>query len=315
MKVIVTGASGFVGKYLVQLLLQHNHTVIAIGINNSAFLKEMNVPIYKIDIVDATALKSCFKNEQPDAVVHLAAISNIPITWNKPELTIDINIHGTVNVLETLYQVNPKATLLNIGSGDEYGLAAKSGVPLTEDVLCQPQNPYSISKYCAEQLVLQLGKRYHMHVIHVRPFNHFGPGQARGFVTADFASQIAAIERGEQKPVIRVGDISASRDFTFVSDVVTAYVTLLEDDVPSGVYNICSGKARKIQDILDELISLSNKHIDIEIDPEKFRPSEVPFFVGNCDKLKNTIKWNPYHSFKEGMYEVLNYWRNIKAST
>lgn len=309
MKILVTGAGGFVGKYLTRLLLDHGHNLVVVGIGNGSFFKGWSVPTYEIDILDYDLLLNCMKQEMPDAVIHLAAISNVPLSWKKPGLTIDINVHGTINVLNALYAANSKAKLLNIGSSDEYGLAAQIGVPLTEDVLCQPQNPYAISKYCAEQMVLQLGKKYGMNVLHTRSFNHFGPGQAKGFVTSDFASQIAAIERGEQEPVLRVGDLSASRDFTFVTDVVAAYVALIENDVPSGVYNICSGKARKVEDILRQLVVLSFVPIKIERDPDKMRPSEVPFFVGSADKLKQVTKWDIRHDFKNGLKEVLDYWR------
>jgi len=309
MKILVTGAGGFVGEYLVKLLLAHKHDVVAIGVNNGAFLKELAIPTHEINILDMAALQERMNIEKPDAVIHLAAISNVPLSWSKPGLTVDVNIHGTVNVLEALYIANPKAKFVNIGSSDEYGLAAKKGEPLTEDILCQPQNPYSISKYCAEQFVLQLGKEHNMKVVHTRSFNHFGPGQAKGFVTTDFASQIAEIEKGKQEPVIKVGDLSAYRDFTFVADVVAAYVALLEKDVESGVYNICSGKERKMEEILNTLVSLAKVKIKVEIDQNRLRPSEVPFFVGNCDKLKKTTAWQPKYDFKQGMKEVLEYWR------
>lgn len=305
MKVLVTGAGGFVGEYLVKLLKAHNHDVVAIGINNGAFLKELSVPTHVVNILDYPVLRETMQNVVPDAVIHLAAVSNVPISWNKPGLTIDVNIHGTVNVLQALYEVNPKAKFLNIGSSDEYGLTAKCRKPLTEDMPCQPQNPYSISKYCTEQMVLQLGKKYGMNVISTRSFNHFGPGQAKGFVVSDFASQIKAIEEGEQEPVIRVGDLSAARDFTFVSDVVEAYVSLIEKDVESGVYNVCSGKAMTVQEILDMMLHLSSKEIKVEIDEGKFRPSEVPFFVGCADKLSNATGWKVSTDIVDGLKNIL----------
>lgn len=305
MKVLVTGAGGFVGEYLVKLLKAHNHDVVAIGINNGAFLKELSVPTHVVNILDYPVLRETMQNVVPDAVIHLAAVSNVPISWNKPGLTIDVNIHGTVNVLQALYEVNPKAKFLNIGSSDEYGLTAKCGKPLTEDMPCQPQNPYSISKYCTEQMVLQLGKKYGMNVISTRSFNHFGPGQAKGFVISDFASQIKAIEAGEQEPVIRVGDLSAARDFTFVSDVVEAYVSLIEKDMESGVYNVCSGKAMTVQEILDMMLHLSSKEIKVEIDEGKFRPSEVPFFVGCADKLSNATGWKVSTDIVDGLKNIL----------
>lgn len=306
MKVLVTGAGGFVGEYLVKLLKVHNHDIVAIGINNGTFLKELSIPTHVVNILDYPVLRETMQNVVPDAVIHLAAVSNVPISWNKPGLTIDVNIHGTVNVLQALYEVNPKAKFLNIGSSDEYGLTAKCGKPLTEDMPCQPQNPYSISKYCTEQMVLQLGKKYGMNVISTRSFNHFGPGQAKGFVVSDFASQIKAIEAGEQEPVIRVGDLSAARDFTFVSDVVEAYVSLIEKDVESGVYNVCSGKAMTVQEILDMMLSLSSRNIKVEVDEGKFRPSEVPFFVGCADKISSTTAWKVSTDIVDGLRNTLN---------
>ena len=309
MRILVTGAGGFVGEYLLRHLLEHQHEVAAMGIGGGAFLKEMGVPSHEVDILDVAAVESCMETFCPEAVIHLAAISNVPLSWEKPGLTVDVNIHGTVNILQTLYKVSSKAKFLSIGSSDEYGLAAKAGLPLTEEVPCRPQNPYSISKYAAEQMVLQIGKKYGMTVLHTRSFNHFGPGQAKGFVTTDFASQIAAIERGAQEPVIRVGDLTAARDFTFVADVVRAYAALVEQEVPGGVYNICSGKAHTMQEILDELLSLSPVKISVEKDEARMRPSEVPFFVGDCAKLKKATGWEPRHDFHQGMRETLDYWR------
>lgn len=310
MKVLVTGAGGFVGEYLIKLLLSHKHSVTAMGVGNGAFLKELKVPTYEVNILDYDTVLKCFQKEMPDAVIHLAAISNVPLSWEKPGLTVDVNIHGTINVLTALLTVNPLGKFLNIGSSDEYGLAAQIGKPLTEDVLCQPQNPYAISKYCAEQMVLQMAKKHKAKVIHVRSFNHFGPGQALGFVTADLASQIAQIEKGMIPPVLNVGEIHASRDFTFVADVVAAYVALIEKDVAGGVYNICSSKARSVEEILKVLIGLSTKKINVKVDEARLRSSEVPYFVGNCDKLKKATGWEPIYDFQKGMAEVLNYWRN-----
>lgn len=301
------------GEYLLRLLLAHGHAVHAMGIGGGAFLGEMGVPSHEVDILDMGAVRSCMEAVRPEAVIHLAAISNVPLSWEKPGLTIDVNIRGTVNVMEALHQANPSAKFLSIGSSDEYGLAAKAGIPLKEDIPCQPQNPYAISKYCAEQMVLQLGKKYGMTVLHTRSFNHFGPGQAKGFVTTDFASQIAAIEAGKQEAVMRVGDLSASRDFTFVADVVRAYGALVEQEVPGGVYNICSGKAHTMQEILEELLSLSGAEIAVEKDEARMRPSEVPFFLGNCDKLKAATGWEPEYDFHRGMKETLEYWRNRQA--
>lgn len=309
LKILVTGAGGFVGTHLTALLLRHGHHVSAMGLGDCEFLRERQVPCYEKDILDAAGVKACMAEVRPDAVIHLAAVANVPFSWEHPAQTVDVNIRGTVNVFSALQQVNPAAKFLSVGSSDEYGLAAKSGKPLTEDTPCQPQNPYSISKCSAEQLVLQLGRARGMNVICTRSFNHFGPGQRKGFVVSDFASQIAAIEKGQQEPVMQVGDLSASRDFTYVDDVVAAYAALVEQDVSSGVYNICSGASHTMQEVLDALRGMSAVAIEMRKDPRRLRPSEVPFFIGDPHKIFAATQWKPRVGFLDGLSMVLDDWR------
>lgn len=309
MKVLVTGAGGFVGKYLVDNLIKNNCDVVAIGVNNGKHINNCGIRSHVINILDYTVLEETFRIEKPDAVIHLAAISNVPISWDNPAVTIDVNVKGAVNVFLALANTNPNGIMLNIGSSDEYGLTAKKGIPLTEDMLCQPQNPYSISKYCTEQMLLQLSKKYGTKVISTRSFNHFGPGQATGFAIPDFASQIVKIERGKQEPIIKVGDLSASRDFTYVEDVVEAYMALIMNDVESGVYNICSNKGRRIEDILFDLLKLSDVNIKVEIDSRKLRPVEVPLFVGDYNKIEKATGWQPKCDYLESIRKVMNYYR------
>ena len=310
MKILLTGAGGFVGGHLIELLLAHGHELCSMGYGAPQGLASEKHR--EIDILDKAAVKALVAEFEPEALVHLAAISNVPVCWQNPAKAISVNVCGMVNVLEAFGEVCPGGTFLSIGSSDAYGLAAKVGRPLVEDDVCLPQNPYAISKLCAEQLALQLGKRYGVKVIHTRSFNHFGPGQALGFVVSDFASQVAEIEAGEKLPVISVGDLSAARDFTYVSDVVAAYAALLENDVPAGVYNICSGKARKIQEVLEALLKLSTVQVEVRKDPARMRPSEVPFFVGNGQKLREATGWKPEVNFEEGLGKVLAYWRQKK---
>ena len=300
LKVLVTGAQGFVGRYLVQALLRHEHEVVTAGHRCA----------YDIDLTDKLAVFRCMKEVRPDAVVHLAAVSNVPYAWEHPAQAVEVNVSASTYLLEAFAQVQPQGTFLFVGSSDAYGLTAKAGRPLVETDLCQPQNPYAISKLCAEQMMLQLGHRLGVRVLATRSFNHFGPGQAKGFVVSDFASQIAAVERGEQEPVLRVGDLSAARDFTFVTDVVAAYVALLETKgIAPGIYNVCSGQTHEIYEVIDGLLQFSLVKIKVAKDPERFRPSEVPRFVGSAKKLQEATGWRPRVPFLEGLGRVLEDWR------
>lgn len=307
MKVLVTGAGGFVGKHLLKALLDRNHIVAALGIGCQA-LKGMPVALYEANILDFVAILEAMKAFKSDAVIHLAAQSNVPKSWNMPDETAKINIIGTINVFKAFCNVNINGKFINIGSGDEYGLTASKCSLLTEDVKCEPQNPYAISKLCAEQMVLQLGNLYGLNVISTRSFNHFGPYQQKGFVVSDFASQIAAIVLGKQKPEIKVGNIEVARDFLYVGDIVNAYTELLENNVESGVYNVASGKSMVIKDILKTLIKLSNKDIEILVDDSKVRKYDVKSFAGDNSKILKATNWKYDSNIEKHLKYTLDYW-------
>lgn len=310
MKVLVTGAGGFVGKHLLRALLDKNHIVAALGIGCQA-LKDMPVALYEANILDFRAVLESMKAFNPDAIIHLAAQSNVPKSWDMPEETTQINIIGTVNVLKTFRNVNINGKFINIGSGDEYGLTASKCSLLTEDMKCEPQNPYAISKWCAEQMTLQLGKLYGLNVISTRSFNHFGPYQQKGFVVSDFASQIAAIVLGKQKPEIKVGNVEVARDFLYVGDVVNAYVALLENDVESGVYNVASGRSMIIKDILKTLIKLSNKDVEIIVDDSKVRKYDIKSFAGDNSKVRKATNWKYDANIEKSLKYTLDYWIRV----
>ena len=310
MKILITGAAGFVGGHLIKAFAERGHKLAAIDLGTSPLFEKYGVVAHQADLLDKAAMLEVMAEEKPDAVVHLAAIANVPFAWEHPAKTMAVNVGGTATLLEALAEAVPGGKILTIGSSDAYGLTAKCGQPLAEEQPCQPQNPYSISKLCAEQLAIQLAGKYGLTVIAARSFNHFGPGQKPGFVVSDFASQVAAIEKGEQEPVLSVGDLTAARDFTYIDDIIAAYVALTEKEIPTGIYNICSGKPRKIEEVLQGLLALSTKEIEVRKDPARMRPSEVPFFVGDGRKIFEATGWQPKTDFQAGLEKTLDYWRD-----
>lgn len=308
MKILVTGAGGFVGQHLIKKLLLNKYSVIAMDFAQNSVLEKYNIPVYNTNILNFIDVENVINKEQPNVIVHLAAQSNVGISWKSTNLTTSVNIEGSLNLYKAFFNINPQGLFLNIGSSDEYGLTAKMGIPLTEEMECKPQNPYSISKYCTEQLLLQLSKKDNVKLVSTRSFNHFGPGQRTGFVISDFASQIAKIKLGIINNEIYVGDLSAARDFLYIDDIINAYIAIIENSVPNGIYNISSGKSYKIQDILNLLINLSGEEIKINIDKNKFRPAEVSNFVGASYKLKSVTSWEAKTSLMEGLKKTLDYW-------
>lgn len=313
MRIMVTGANGFVGQHLVKHLKQ-KHIVFATG-RSPVPLSDMNVPYLCMDITDPSSIKESLKQSVPDAVFHLAAQSMVKLAWVDPITTLQVNIIGTINLVDALKDILP-CRLITVGSSEEYGLTGKSGEPLTEDHPCLPQNPYAISKLTMGQVALQLAQRHELKLIHVRPFNHFGPGQQLGYVVSDFASQVAEIEQNIKPPVLMVGNLSARRDFSNVRDVVQAYSLLLEKNPASGIYNVCSGIDRSAQEILEILLNYATVPIEVKQDKHKLRPSEVPLFVGSYAKLKQATGWQPRQKFENSILETLNWWRNkVKMDT
>lgn len=308
MKVLVTGADGFVGSHLVQQLLLKNHIVFAglLGENQSF---RFPIKINYFNLKDPLSVDNLIRLTKPDGIIHLAAQSMVKVAWDDPAETIAVNTVGTINLVKAVQKYSPESKVVIIGSGEEYGLTGKKRLPLKEDDPCLPQNPYAVSKLAMGQIAMQLAKHYQLRIFHVRPFNHFGPGQRKGFVVSDFSSQIASIESGLAPPIIKVGNLTAQRDFIHVLDVVEAYLKILETEISPGIYNICSGIPHTAQEILDVLLNYARLPISIESDPEKFRPIDVPIYIGSMEKLQTATGWKPRRDFYHSLVETLDWWR------
>lgn len=298
MKVVITGGRGFVGTYLQEELKK----------NWQGEIDVWDIP--DVDITKPEQYRDRLKELQPAWLVHLAAISSVPVATKDPALTQRVNVEATQNILEAIEELSPATNMFVTSTADIYGSTplTTSGSPLSELSLeeAQPRNPYAQSKWEMEKMI---EADFNDRVLRVRSFPHVGPGQGLGFVTADFASQVAAIEAGKQEPIMKVGSLEAQRDFTDVRDVVRAYRLLMERGQLGEVYHVARGKAISIQEILDQLLAMSNVNITVEQDPARLRAQDIPVLVGDATKLREATGWQPTIPLQQTLQEVLDWWR------
>lgn len=306
-KILLTGGGGFVGKHLSAELKTHGHQVFQADL---PVVAKMDQGILPMDLCDEKSLKNVLESVQPDVIFHLAAQSNVPLSWKEPAMTVDTNITGSIRFFTLAAEIVPSARFIFIGSGDEYGVGCDLEHPFEETTLCKPLNPYAVSKFSAGMILEQLAQRHNTDFIHLRPFNHFGPGQREGFVVSDFCAQVARIEAGLQSSVMQIGCLEAMRDLSFVADVVAAYVMFAEAEEHKHIlYNICSGIPRKIQEVLDGLLVHSQVEIRTEIDMARYREPENPVLYASNGRIKQEFNWSPAVDFASGLLQTLNFWR------
>lgn len=309
MKALIIGAAGFVGRYLADHLQRDcGWSVSVTKLAQETFTMD-GVEVHSLDILDADAVLSLLQEEKPDYIFHLAAQSSVALSWKQPGLTVDVNVKGCVHVLDAVRQLEPMPRVLLIGSGEEYGHVRGEEIPLSEENALRPGNIYAATKACQNMLGKIYADAYRMPVMMVRAFNHIGPGQAPMFVVSDFCKQVAEIEAGKREPVMRVGNLTAQREFTDVRDIVRAYALLIQKGRDGETYNVGSGHAVCIQHILDQIVALSDADICVEVDPAKLRPVDVPMIEADIRKLTEVTGWKPQIALADTLREVLDYWR------
>ncbi|HPM75511.1 MAG TPA: GDP-mannose 4,6-dehydratase [bacterium] len=308
MKILVTGASGFVGRHLTDHLRAHGDQVVAAffpaGLEPDETIEHREL----LDIREAQAVERLLAAYDIDAVIHLAAQAFVPEGEINPAETMAINIGGTANLLRALTLHRPRARLLLVSSAEVYGSAPPEKMPFTEVSQPQPANFYAQSKLLTEQLALYQARLHGLDVIVARPFTHIGPGQSPRFSISGFARQLAEIKAGRQQPVLRVGNLSARRDITDVRDVVSAYRLALRSVSSGSIFNICTGKAFIIEELVRKLIGIAAMEIDIEIDPTRLRPIDLPVLYGSADKLLRETGWRPQRPIEETLRDIYRYW-------
>lgn len=313
MTALITGVCGFVGQYLATHLLEQGEHVFGTYLDledrsrmGSALSRR--VGLLQGDIRNPKKMGMVLRRTQPDAVYHLAAISSVGMSISRPVATMDINVSGTTGLLEALKRESPKTPVLFASSAEVYGKVRPSEVPIRETQKPAPRNPYAASKWAAEEVCHYYERTFGMRIVVARAFNHTGPGQATGFVIPDFASQIAGIERSG-RGTLRVGNLEARRDLSDVRDIVRGYRLLILKGKPGEVYHLGSGRAHRVGDLLKRLIKLSSRPIQVEEDPDRMRPSDIPVLAGSLAKTRRATGWKATIPIERTLSDTLEYWR------
>jgi len=313
-KIFITGIAGFVGSHLAELLLSRGDTVYGLlrSRSNTDHIKSVidKLHLEDADLMDTHSLYTTVARIRPDYIFHLAAQSFVPTSWVSPSVTLEVNIVGSANLFEAVRMAKIDPVIQIACSSEEYGLVHADELPIREDNPLRPLSPYAVSKCAMDYLGYQYNQSYKVRIIRTRGFNHTGPRRGDTFAESNFAKQIALIEKGRQEPVIHVGNLEASRDYTDVRDMVRAYVLSVEKCTPGDVYNICSGATIKISDMLNILLSMTKIKVKIQEDPDRMRPSDVPVLLGDNSKFVKKTGWKPEIPFTKTLEDLLNYWRS-----
>lgn len=310
-KVLITGANGFAGAHLSQYLIGLGQEVLGVDRASKSVLKSARYDFISCDVCDTEKIKSLIRDYRPQYIIHLAAKSSVADSWADLSEIYKVNCFGQLNILEAAIALRPMPRVLVACSGQEYGVVLPEELPLTEESSLRPNNPYATSKVFQDFLGYQYFLSYNLPVVRSRAFNHTGPGQSTLFVCSDFAEQIVCIEKGQKEPIIEVGNLGAKRDFSDVRDVVRAYWDLATKGRAGEVYNICSGRAFSAKEVLEILLKFSKEKIEVKVNLDKSRPSDIPVLVGDFRKINSETGWKPRIPFKKTLEDLLNWWREV----
>ena len=311
-KVLITGIAGFAGSHLAEYLYSQKFTVFGFFLSNHSLANlshlKGKINLIECDLLDSKKIEKNVRLTNPDYVFHLAAFSSPKDSFKNPKETLKNNIFGQINLLESLAKIKSNAKILIVGSADEYGQVDPKNLPIDEKTPLSPISPYAVSKVAQDMLGLQFFLHHGLQIIRVRPFNHIGPRQSHAFVVPAFAAQIAALEK-KDGGIMKVGNLKNSRDFTDVRDMVRAYLLALEQGVAGEVYNIGSGKAVKIADILKIMIGLSKEKIIVKEDSKRSPPQDIKMIYCDASKFKKTTGWRPTIPLLKTLSDTIEYER------
>jgi GDP-4-dehydro-6-deoxy-D-mannose reductase len=310
--ILVTGASGFAGSHLVDLLTSEGgHSIVGWHGPDRPPSSTSAIRWRAVDLRDGGAVDREIAAVRPSIVYHLAGVPRVDTSWKSIVPHLDINVMGTHHLLQAIKRHAAGCRALVISSGLVYKPAAD---PVDEASPCLPSNPYALSKLAQDQLSLRSAHDDGLEVVVARPFNHIGPRQDPAFAIASFARQIALAEAGRTEPRIRVGNVETRRDLIDVRDVVRAYRGLAAHGVRGEAYNVSSGRAVRIGDVLDELLRAATVRMDVQVDPDLFRESDAPVLVGDAARIRKTIGWTPTYTLSQTLRDTLSWWRTAIAT-
>jgi GDP-4-dehydro-6-deoxy-D-mannose reductase len=306
---LVTGATGFAGSHLGDQLLAVEPVVAAWASRGGRppAAGDPRVRWTAVDLLDRDGVGRALAELRPSLIYHCAGVAHVGESWSRPERALRVNVMGTHHVLEGVRTAGLECPVLVTGSALVY---RSSSLPITEDDPIGPSDPYGVSKLAQEMLALRFQPAP---VFLVRPFNHAGPRQSPAYITSSIAQQIAEIEAGLREPVLSVGNLETRRDITDVRDTVRAYRMLVQHGRPARPYNVCSGRAYRMRDLLDALVGLSDRTIDVEVDPSRLRPSDNPVIAGDRSRITAEAGWTPQIPIEQTLGDLLKYWRHETA--
>ncbi|MFA5377913.1 MAG: GDP-mannose 4,6-dehydratase [Dehalococcoidia bacterium] len=320
MRVLITGGAGFVGSHLAEHIktIQPDAQIFAADRwltrkDNISHLMWM-INYREFDMTDYGSMLNLVREVMPDRIFHLAAQSFVPNSWQAPAETMNTNIMGELNLFEAVRAAGINPAIQVAGSSEEYGLVLPDETPIRETNPLRPLSPYAVSKIAQDYLGYQYWQSYGMRIVRTRAFNHTGPRRGEQFATSSFARQVAEIEAGLRTAHIMVGNLDAERDFTDVRDIVRGYWMLTEPHVVRDgcVFNLCSGTHRTMRQVIETIIQVSGmtKPVELIVDPDRQRPSDVPLLYGDYTKMREITGWAPVIPFEQTMLDLLNYWRD-----
>ena len=314
MRILVTGATGFMGSHLVDYLLEHDMGTVQIlkrwrsdgRMNNLEHLEPGRIKVYEGDLTDPYSLAEVLKRAQPDQIYHVAAHTHVPYSYTSPLATLDTNLQGTIHLLETCRTYVPHCKILIVSSGEVYGSHDDT---ITEESALNVRSPYGLGKLAEDRAAYMYQQAYGMNILIARSFSQVGPRKYVGLVDSAWCYQLAKMERGLQKEILQVGRLDTIRTFCDCLDMVKAYVMFMEDGQAGELYNICGDDVLKMEDIITFLRRLTQMQFQVREDPFLMRPTDVLALKPSSEKFRQRFGWQPETAYVASLERLLNYWR------